>query len=134
MKRRILLSSVLALLILGTGISSVMAQKGKRFERMAERLSLTDSQKNELKGIMQTKRTKIESILTTEQKAELQALKPQINLNRKAFKSLNLSEEQKQEIRAIRQDTQQQISQILTPEQQEIFKEMRQNRQRNRQK
>ena len=134
MKRLILLSSVLALLILGTGISSVMAQEGKRFERMAERLSLTDSQKNELKGIMQTRRTQIESILTSEQKAQLQALKQQRNLNRQAFQSLNLSEDQKQEIRAIRQDTRQQISQILTPEQQEIFKKMKGNRQRNRQR
>ncbi|MDJ0727919.1 MAG: hypothetical protein QNJ38_22690 [Prochloraceae cyanobacterium] len=134
MKRSLFLTGAIALIIFGASISPAMAKEGTRLDRMAENLSLTESQKNRVERVFKSSRTQIENILTAEQKAQLETIKERGMKGRKMFKSLNLSEDQKQQIRAIRQNTRQQVSQILTTEQRQKMQEIRQQRKQNRQR
>lgn len=117
MKRSVFLSGLFAFTILVGSISPAMAITGSRLERMAEKLSLTDSQKNQIEQIFTSTRSQIQNVLTPEQREQLQTVKQRGMKNRGVFRSLNLSEEQKQQIKNIRQNNRQQISQILSPEQ-----------------
>ncbi|MGF1490737.1 MAG: Spy/CpxP family protein refolding chaperone [Prochloraceae cyanobacterium] len=132
MKRSLFLSGLLAFTILVGSVSPAMAQPGSRLERMAEKLDLTDTQKNSIQEIFRSSRSQVENILTPAQRSQLETAKQQGMKGRKVFKSLNLSQEQKQQIKTIRQNNRQQISQILTPEQRQNMQEMRQNKRGNR--
>ncbi|MEH1890082.1 MAG: P pilus assembly/Cpx signaling pathway, periplasmic inhibitor/zinc-resistance associated protein [Nostoc sp.] len=116
-------------------------------------LGLTDAQKTQIQAIHRDSRTKIEAVLTPEQKAKLEAAKQARRAEwqaRKAqgqtgqrqpgqhhgrgkgdFADLNLSEIQKTEIRQIRESEKQQIQAVYTPEQRQKIEQFRQNRQQS---
>ncbi|MEH2422259.1 MAG: P pilus assembly/Cpx signaling pathway, periplasmic inhibitor/zinc-resistance associated protein [Nostoc sp.] len=116
-------------------------------------LGLTDTQKTQIQAIKRDSRTKMEAVLTPEQKAKLEAAKQARRAEwqaRKAqgqtgqrqpgqhhdrgkggFADLNLSEIQKTEIRQIRQSEKQQIQAVYTPEQRQKLEQFRQNRQQS---
>lgn len=118
------------------------------------RLNLTDAQKAQIKQIHESTRTKIEAVLTPEQKTKLEAAKAEMKARHQArknsnqkwegrdrdkeniFESLNLTDAQKKEIKAIRESAKTQMETVLTPEQKakmEQFKQnMRSRRQQNR--
>ncbi|NJO47728.1 MAG: hypothetical protein HC835_20185 [Oscillatoriales cyanobacterium RM2_1_1] len=132
-----LLSGVLGLTLIGGAISPAIAQsrfpQESRLERQAEKLNLTDTQRTQMQEIWQSTRDRLQTVLTNEQKNQLQTARQQGDKRREAFRNLNLSDAQKEQVRAIRQDTQQRIQGILTPEQQQQLEQMRQQRQEGRQ-
>jgi periplasmic protein CpxP/Spy len=113
-------------------VAQSVSKSGERAERLANKLNLTEDQKAQMKQIKESTRTRIEAILTAEQKAQLQTAKQQGQRKREAFKSINLTEAQKEQIRGIRQETQQQMEAVLTPEQRQTLAQMRQERQQRR--
>lgn len=90
-------------------------------------LKLTDEQKTKLKGIQENYRSKMENILTDQQKNDLKAAKGQ-GKGRKGMQSLNLTDAQKQQMKELRQSQRQEVDNVLTAEQKQQLKTMRQNR------
>ncbi|MCY7277113.1 MAG: P pilus assembly/Cpx signaling pathway, periplasmic inhibitor/zinc-resistance associated protein, partial [Phormidesmis sp. CAN_BIN44] len=71
-----------------------------------------------LKTIRDNTRQQVEGVLTSEQRAKLQADRGQQGMKRgQGWKSLNLSDDQKARIKAIRQASRAQMDSVLTPEQ-----------------
>lgn len=113
------------------------------------RLNLTSKQQAKIREIRRDTHSKIESILTPEQKIKFQAAvkqyqteypnlgesKPRYRVRRgqmgDALRSLGLTDEQKNQIREIRASSRQQIQSVLTPEQKA---QLQQFQQRNRRK
>lgn len=91
-------------------------------------LKLTDEQKTKLKGIQENYRSKMENILTEQQKNDLKAAKGQ-GKGRKGMQSLNLTDAQKQQLKDLRQSQRQEVDNVLTAEQKQQLQTMRQNRQ-----
>ena len=111
-----------------------------------ESLGLTDKQKADIQAIHSNTRTKIEGILTQEQKDKLKAAFAARQAQRTAgqpggprqrgqgpWKDLNLTEQQKAQIKQIRDSSKQQIEAILTPEQQAKLKQLHEEARSRRQ-
>lgn len=110
-----------------------------------QRLGLSEQQKTQIQEIRRNSRTKMEGILSTEQKQQLQAAKQerqgqprqqtgQGQRPKRGFASLNLTEEQKTQMREIRESEKNQIKAILTPEQQQQFEQFEENMRSRRQR
>lgn len=103
-------------------------------------LNLTDAQKEQMRQVRESTRTRIEGVLTQAQRDQLNAAKGQQGQGqrgqrgqrRQVWSSLNLTSEQQAQIRQIRQESKQQMEAILTPEQRQQMEQMRQNRRQNR--
>jgi Spy/CpxP family protein refolding chaperone len=134
MKRSLLLSSFLVLTLVGLSTLPTFAQpepgfgnppsdrpgpgfKGRR--QLGQKLNLTDAQKAQLQEIRQTTHSRVEAVLTADQKAQLETAKQQGTKLREAFQSLNLSDDQRQQIQTIREEGRQQMESVLTSEQRE---------------
>lgn len=110
-----------------------------QYQKRGVNLNLTADQKAQLKQIRESTRTKIEAILTPEQKAQLAAAKQQRQQGQRGQKargmwaSLNLTADQKAQIKSIRQDAKQQMDAVLTAEQRQQLEQARQQRQQRRQ-
>ncbi|MEB3180449.1 MAG: P pilus assembly/Cpx signaling pathway, periplasmic inhibitor/zinc-resistance associated protein [Nostocaceae cyanobacterium] len=102
--------------------------RGEFKERMAERLNLTQAQKDQLKQIRENTRSQIDTVLTEEQRQKLQAAKQAGGRRRGVWASLNLTQEQKDQIKAIRQSAKEQMKNVLTAEQQAQLEQMMKNR------
>ncbi|MEM7579885.1 MAG: Spy/CpxP family protein refolding chaperone [Mastigocoleus sp.] len=108
------------------------ANGGERKSRKFKALNLTEEQKSQLREIRQSYREKMGTILTSEQKALLNAAKEQGQNRRQVMRSLNLTEGQKQELRELKKSQREEISNILTEEQKQKMQELRQQRQSRR--
>ena len=93
-------------------------------------LKLTGEQKTKIKAIQENYRSKIENILTNEQKNQLKTAREQGKDPRMVMQSLNLTDNQKQQLRTLRQSQRQEIDSVLTDEQKQQLQEMRHKRQR----
>ncbi|WP_241392540.1 Spy/CpxP family protein refolding chaperone [Rippkaea orientalis] len=93
----------------------------EKWEKLSEKLNLTEDQKAQWQEIKRSQRERVSGILTPEQQEQAKE---------KKWRSLNLTDAQKEQMRAIKQETNQQIQGILTPEQQQIWSEMKKNRQK----
>jgi periplasmic protein CpxP/Spy len=101
------------------------------FEKFAQELGLSDSQKSRITEIRNNTRTEIDKILTPEQRQERQQRQAnsqnrQEGRNR-GFKA-NLTDAQKADIKKIMQSSRVDMEAVLTPEQKEKFEQLRQNR------
>lgn len=109
-----------------------------QYQKRGVNLNLSDDQKAQLKQIRESTRSQIESILTPEQKAQLDAAKQQRQPGQRGQKargiwaSLNLTADQKAQIKTIRQDAKQKMDAVLTAEQRQQLEQSRQQRQQNR--
>ncbi len=92
-------------------------------------LKFTDEQKTKMKEIQENYRSKMENILTDEQKKELKAAREQ-GKGKTAMQSLNLTDTQKQQVKNLRQSQRQEIDNVLTNEQKQQLQETHQKRQR----
>lgn len=90
-------------------------------------LNLTDTQKQQLKTIHENSRKRIQSVLTDEQRAKLEAAR-QSGDRKEVMKSLNLTDAQKQQMRDIRKESREQTLAILTPEQRSKFEQLHSQR------
>ncbi len=111
-----------------SNISTPPDSGSKGFMRGAlpQQLNLTEEQKTQLKGIQENYRSKIENILTDEQKKELKAAQGQ-GTGRKGMPPLNLTDAQKQQLKDLRQSQRQEIENVLTAEQKQQLQKMRQS-------
>lgn len=91
-------------------------------------LKLTDAQKTKMKEIQESYRSKMENILSDQQKNQLKAARDQ-GKGRTGMQSLNLTDAQKQQLKNLRQSQRQEIDSVLTNEQKQQLQEMRQKRQ-----
>ena len=120
----------------------LLAQTPQKERGPWKELGLTDAQKTQIQTIKRDSRTKMEAVLTPEQKAKLQAAKQARQAERQAgqgqrqpgerrgkggYADLNLSEAQKTQMRQIRESEKQQIQGVLTPEQRQKLEQFRQN-------
>ncbi|MCC5602592.1 Spy/CpxP family protein refolding chaperone [Nostoc favosum] len=113
----------------------LLAQTPQKERGPWKELGLTDAQKNQIQAIKRDSRTKMEAVLTPEQKAKLEAAKQARQAQRQAgqrrgkggYADLNLSETQKTQMRQIRESEKQQIQAVLTPEQRQKLEQFRQN-------
>ena len=133
MKRLLLLPSFLVLLVSVAAIAPAIAgpgggRGGDRMEKVANELGLTDTQRQQMKQLHETMREQMKSVLTAEQRAQMEANKQQGQRQRP-----NLTDAQKEQMRAIREQHKQQVQAILTPEQFQKLQEMRQSRRPDRQ-
>ncbi len=122
-KLSLLLPGALALLLSAAPVLVAHAQStaptaptGQRMHKQ-NRLNLTADQKAKLKTIRENTRQQIEGVLTSEQRAKLQADRGQGMKRGQDWKSLNLSADQKAKIKQIRQASRSQMESVLTPEQ-----------------
>jgi Spy/CpxP family protein refolding chaperone len=93
-------------------------------------LKLTGEQKTKIKAIQENYRSKIENILTNEQKNQLKTAREQGKDPRTLMQSLNLTDNQKQQLKTLRQSQRQELDSVLTDEQKQQLQEMRHKRQR----
>ncbi|MEH1871050.1 Spy/CpxP family protein refolding chaperone [Nostoc sp.] len=129
----------------------LLAQTPQKERGPWKELGLTDAQQTQIQAIHRDSRTKMEAVLTPEQKTKLEAAKQahraewqarkaqgQTGQNQRQpgqhhgrpkgdFADLNLSEIQKNEIKQIRESEKQQIQAVLTPEQRQKLEQFRQN-------
>ncbi|NMG10570.1 P pilus assembly/Cpx signaling pathway, periplasmic inhibitor/zinc-resistance associated protein [Brasilonema sp. UFV-L1] len=91
-------------------------------------LELTQEQKTKLTEVQQSTRSKIESILTQEQKEQLKVAVEQNKDQRGVLQNLNLSSEQKTQIQEIMQSQREQLSNIFTSEQKQQLQQLRQEK------
>jgi periplasmic protein CpxP/Spy len=104
----------------------VKKDRKANFERFTQELGLTDSQQSRLAEIRNNTRTKVDAILTPEQRqANLQ--KRQEGRKNREFRA-SLSDDQKTQIRQIMQSSKAEMEAVLTPEQKQKFEQLRQNR------
>jgi protein CpxP len=116
-------------------------------------LNLTPDQKTQIKQIHESTRTKIEGVLTAEQKATLAKAKEEHKAKRQArrndnqkvqgegkgkhkggpFAELGLTADQKSQIKQIRESEKAQIDAILTPDQKTKLQQFKDNRASRRQ-
>ncbi len=118
-------SLVAGLLLLGLSatVLPVLAQSSNsptppdRHQMGKDLLNLSADQKAKLEQIHQAEQAQMDSILTTEQKAQLQTARDNRTNPRQVFDSLNLTAEQKTKIQELRRSTREQMDAILTAEQ-----------------
>src|ERR671932_39264 len=79
--------------------------------------------------IQENYRSKMQSILTDQQKNQLKAAREQ-GKGRSGMQSLNLTDAQKQQMKDLRQSQRQEMYKVLTAEQKQQLQKMGQNRQR----
>lgn len=117
------------------GVESPKKPRGERGPW--KNLNLTTEQKNRMKQIRTDTRTKIDAVLTDEQKKKLQDAK--VNRGQRPqgqrpqgqrpeggpFASLNLSEDQKTQIKQIMESSKQEMQSVLTAEQQQKLQEFK---------
>ena len=94
-------------------------------------LNLTPEQKEQMQRIKESSRQEMENVLTSEQKARLEAARANRENPRRVFESLNLTEDQKAQMQQIREASKQQMDAILTPEQRQQMEQRRQQRPQN---
>lgn len=154
MKRQIIALVVGAALIaapLMTNIALADTPGGGRdgkMERLAQKLSLTESQQAQLQQIHTDTHTKVQAVLTPEQKAQMTATQAERQQNRQAnrenggqrsggrrggMKNLNLTEAQKAALKQIHQEAKAAKDAVLTDTQKAQLAEMKQQRQQRRQ-
>lgn len=105
---------------------------GERAQKQQHnRLNLTPEQKEQMQRIKESSRQQMDGILTSEQKARLEAARANRENPRRVFESLNLTEDQKAQIEQIRQASKQQMEAILTPEQRQQMEQHRQQHSQN---
>ena len=114
------------------------AQPGKKdrkanFEKFAQELGLSDSQKTRIAEIRANTRTEVDKILTPEQRQERQANPQNRQEGRNRGFKASLSDAQKAEIKKIMQSSRADMEAVLTPEQKAKFEQLRQNRKERRQ-
>ncbi len=103
-------------------------------------LNLSAEQRTRIAQIKREKRAQLESILTAEQRAQLEAQRSQRRSSgqtqppsrRGPMSNLNLSEEQRSQLRQLAQSTRSQIEAVLTPEQRQQIQQYRQSRRPSR--
>lgn len=102
------------------------AQKQER----ANRLNLTDAQKQAMRSIREaTQNDIVNTVLTQEQRNQYQAAVQGGENPKRAMRSLNLSQEQRTQIREKKQAAQQRVNQeVLTQAQRDQIQQMRQQR------
>jgi periplasmic protein CpxP/Spy len=128
-----------------TSSSPLLIAEGGGKKGAWESLGLTEKQKADIQVIHRNTRTKIEGILTQEQKDKLKAAFAARQAQRPAgqqgprqrgqgpWKDLNLTEQQKAQMKQIRDSSKQQIEAILTPEQQAKLKQLHEQARSRRQ-
>ncbi|MDF5727583.1 MAG: P pilus assembly/Cpx signaling pathway, periplasmic inhibitor/zinc-resistance associated protein [Rhizonema sp. PD38] len=93
-----------------------------------DKLGLSDAQKSQIKQIRQGAQQKMDAILTTDQKTQLQQARSQHTKPK-----LALSDDQKAQMKQIHQDSENKIMQVLTAEQQQQYKQILAQRQQRHQ-
>ena len=121
-----------------------------QYQKRGVNLNLTEAQKAQLKQIRESTRSQMDAILTSEQKAQLDAAKQQRQQRqpgegqsgqqgqsgqkpRGKWAALNLTADQKARIQAVRQDAKQKMDAVLTAEQRQQLEQRRQQRPQKRQ-
>lgn len=99
-------------------------------QRKFEGVELTETQRTQLREIHRNTRSQIESVLTSEQRRQLEASREEGNKRQGAFAEMNLSSEQKSQIRSIMRSAKNRTDDILTPAQRQ---EVQRNREQKRQ-
>ena len=111
--------------------------------RVPNFLNLTSEQQAQIEQIRQNERSQIDTILTADQKAQLQRewanRKPPTGENRRTpsteerqglppspFASLNLTDEQRSQIEAVKKSSKEQMDAVLTPEQRQQLQQFQQ--------
>lgn len=107
----------------------MMQQWGKPGDRMAQELNLTPQQQEQIRQIRESARQQMQSVLTAEQRAQLEATRQQGRRPQRP----NLTEQQRQQMQQIRESTKQKIDAVLTPEQRARAEQLRQEHQERRQ-
>lgn len=100
----------------GTGMMGV-----NRLEKMG--IQLTPAQKAQMEQIQANTKSKIEAVLTREQRQSMQSIQA-------TRQNMQLSADQKQKLRQSWQESRQQMKAILTPEQQQQLQQKRQGHKR----
>ncbi len=111
--------------------TSVKQGKKANFEKFAQELGLTDSQKARLAEIRNNTRTEIDKILTPEQRQQRQqrqANSQNRQEGRNRGSKANLTDAQKADIKKIMQSSRADMEAVLTPEQKVKFDQLRSER------
>jgi hypothetical protein len=101
-----------------------------------DQLGLSDQQKEQILQLHRDTRAKIQSILTQEQRDQIQAaMQNGQGKNPQALQQItaSITSDQKNQIRDLLQQEQSKIKDVLTPAQQQQWKQMREQRQQNNQ-
>ncbi|MEO1133805.1 MAG: Spy/CpxP family protein refolding chaperone [Cyanobacteria bacterium J06639_1] len=95
------------------------SQERGRAGKLLEELNLTATQQEQVDAIRAEHREQMASILTDEQRAQLQTARESGQRRRGALQSLDLSEDQKGELKSLRESTRDRVSAVLTDDQRE---------------
>ena len=89
----------------------------QRLQRMAQELSLTPAQVDQIRTLRSTTRTKMDGVLSTDQKTIIKAALAEKKGYKAAMQAANVTEAQRAQKKQIWQDSKTAMDQILTPEQ-----------------
>ena len=94
-----------------------------------KKLNLTEAQKTQMKAIRESAMARRQSVLTAEQRAQVEQMRQSGNRGGWGKNSLNLTEAQKQQMKAIMEDSKKQMENVLTAEQKAQLQTMKEQRQ-----
>ncbi|WP_216351461.1 hypothetical protein [Leptolyngbya sp. 'hensonii'] len=141
MKSFSLLSGAIALMLTAAPLLPVFTNpamagpgRGNHQEQIMKNLNLSEDQKARIKAIREEAKSKMEAVLTEQQKQQLQQAKLNRQNGQKGQRpQLNLSEDQKARMKAIREETKTKMEAVLTEQQKQQLQQMREQRRQNRQ-
>ncbi len=144
MKRQLFALAAGAILLVSPALSKMVTaqnsptpaktERSAKWKQFQQSLNITDAQKATLKQISEATHAKIDAVLTTDQKAQVQAERAANQASGKKGEhhmggqnSLNLTADQKASITQIRKDAKAQMEAVYTPEQKTIMQQFRAN-------
>ena len=147
MKRQLFALAAGAILLISPALSKMVTaqnaptpaktERSAKWKQFQQSLNITDAQKATLKQIGEATRAKMDTVLTADQKAQVQAERAAYKANKASGKkgmhhmggqnSLNLTADQKASMAQIRQEAKAQMEAVYTPEQKTIMQQFRAN-------
>lgn len=103
--------------------ASQRPQAAPEIQKLMAELKLTDQQKAQLLAAAQERRTKVQGILTADQRKKIAAARQSGQSPQSVMQSLNISAQQKTQLQALAQAHRQQVQQILTEAQRKLLKD-----------
>ena len=97
--------------------AATLKKMEQRLQRMAQELSLTPTQVDQIRTLRSTTRTKMDGVLSNDQKAIIKAALAEKKGYKAAMQAANVTEAQRAQKKQIWQDSKTAMDQILTPEQ-----------------
>ena len=104
----------------------------EHLQKMAKELNLTPDQVNQIRTLRSTTHSKMDAVLSADQKAVIKATLKEGKGHKAAMKAANVTDAQRAQMKQIREDSKAAMDKILTPDQRAKLQEKMQQHQGKR--